>query len=148
MLWDKLSFNKLPCVSIVYFDYTSFDWLIENYMWMLFFLAAGVDDAESECGLDLYSSWNHIIHNNTDIDSLMEELHPLIKDIETLLLSKPSWLQLHVMYLKIKDLHPLNQNVNFFIKKNVTPKCDFSLYLNQSLLAVSFWIELNIFLLW
>ena len=55
----------------------------------MFSYSVGVDDAESECGLDMYSSWNHVIHNNTDIDSLMEELQPLIKDIEKLL-SKPS----------------------------------------------------------
>lgn len=39
---------------------------------------AGVDDAESECGLDDYPEWDVKIQNNGDMQKLSEELDKLI----------------------------------------------------------------------
>ncbi|XP_061174375.1 phosphomevalonate kinase-like [Saccostrea echinata] len=49
-----------------------------------FVFKKGVDDAESECGLDSYSAWDHIINNNGDSVQLEQELNPLINDIKKL----------------------------------------------------------------
>lgn len=39
---------------------------------------AGVDDAESECGLDSVSDWDWIISNDGDAQDLEEQLRPVI----------------------------------------------------------------------
>ncbi|XP_062583262.1 phosphomevalonate kinase-like [Saccostrea cucullata] len=49
-----------------------------------FVFKKGVDDVESECGLDSFSDWNHIINNNGDRETLEHELIPLINDIKKL----------------------------------------------------------------
>jgi phosphomevalonate kinase len=41
----------------------------------------GIDDAESECGLDDYPAWDIVIDNEGDMDSLMTALENLIERI-------------------------------------------------------------------
>lgn len=50
-----------------------------------FVFEPGVDDAESECGLDSYTDWDYMIINNESSDKLGQELQPLIQDVNKLL---------------------------------------------------------------
>lgn len=43
-----------------------------------FKFCAGIDDAESECGLDDYPDWEVKLQNNGDFEKLSEELDKLI----------------------------------------------------------------------
>lgn len=45
----------------------------------MFTLVSGVDDSESECGLDGGVTFDWIINNDTDGPSLEEQLQPLLK---------------------------------------------------------------------
>ncbi|XP_048736448.2 phosphomevalonate kinase-like [Ostrea edulis] len=46
-----------------------------------FIFKKGVDDADSECGLDTYTAWDHVINNSGDSVTLMQELQSLINDV-------------------------------------------------------------------
>ncbi|ESO87613.1 hypothetical protein LOTGIDRAFT_179274 [Lottia gigantea] len=47
-----------------------------------FIFTTGVDDAESECGLDEGINWDYIINNNNDENLLNSTLKPLIQHVE------------------------------------------------------------------
>ncbi|XP_074605484.1 phosphomevalonate kinase [Brevipalpus obovatus] len=42
----------------------------------------GIDDAETECGLDHYERWDHLIKNDGTIEDLKNRLAPIIQSIE------------------------------------------------------------------
>lgn len=50
-----------------------------------FVFKPGVDNAESECGLDSYTDWDYMIINNESSDKLEQKLQPLIQDVNKLL---------------------------------------------------------------
>ncbi|KAI2797294.1 hypothetical protein BLOT_011275 [Blomia tropicalis] len=43
----------------------------------------GIDDQITECGLDSYQQWDHIIHNNGTKDDLLKCLQPIFNAIDT-----------------------------------------------------------------
>ncbi|KAK6179776.1 hypothetical protein SNE40_012060 [Patella caerulea] len=52
-----------------------------------FVFTEGVDDAESECGLDENINWDYIIDNNGDEEQLNKSLKPIIEYVENQLKS-------------------------------------------------------------
>ncbi|CAG2100329.1 unnamed protein product [Medioppia subpectinata] len=44
---------------------------------------AGIDDKETECGLDSYTDWDYVIDNDGSEDDLMNELKPIIQLINS-----------------------------------------------------------------
>lgn len=44
----------------------------------------GIDNAETECGLDQYNQWDFVVNNDTTEDDLMFQLQPIIDQINTI----------------------------------------------------------------
>lgn len=55
---------------------------------VIFIVSSGIDDAESECGLDHVASWDIVVTNNGNIAVLEDVIASMIEDIKSKL--KPS----------------------------------------------------------
>lgn len=51
--------------------------MFNHYLNIYIFNISGIDDVESECGLDDYTEWNCHLHNNTEAELLQEVDHLL-----------------------------------------------------------------------